>query len=618
MNVDSVRKRIYQGLIGIFVLAVTAVSFSSTTWNPAASQIAQAAPMQQTQPVISFEKPADNIIEPDNGEDSEITIKVKINVAPEAGQEAKVNYSTTNGTAIAGVDYEATLGTLTFSPGSTDSQSFTVTIFGNNSDEPDKVFSVFLTNAVNATVGVPGSTTITIVDNDSPSPTNTPTPTPGGEVFIDDYEPNNEISTATEVAAGQAKLTNITLWPVGDEDYFKFYGKKGSTYSVFTADLGAGLDTVLKVYNPDGNKIGENDDFEPTNPRSQFQFTAGEDGFYYARVLNQSATNSTGLQYSFEIDIIIPPTPTPTATRVGQPDTCEPNNTLGTACLIGTDEVKQNMNFVPPTGTETDNDFYRLAVKVGILYTCETSELSAITDTNMIFLDNNGNDFNPQLGNDDRAPGDRSSVLSWLATYTGNLYILVGPVNPPPYEDTPLTNYNLTCRGVAATPTPAPTATVAFVPPSTGGGVVPSPTAVPFPTFPPTPTPIDLASFLTATPPPPPIVDFIPLPTSTPAAGASQTTSVQVTVFYDRNFNYMAELDEGIMDVAVELFDNATGELMAFGYTNEAGVVRFEGIVSTGAVRVQVSYLNYSQIITGASANILLRVEPRPLPGGIP
>jgi hypothetical protein len=86
-------------------------------------------------------------------------------------------------------------------------------------------------------------------------------------------------------------------------------------------------------------------------------------------------------------------------------------------------------------------------------------------------------------------------------------------------------------------------------------------------------------------------------------------------VYYDSNFNFTPELNEGIMDVAVELFDNATGRLLAFGYTNEAGVVRFDGVASSGAVRVEVPFLNYSQVITGASASILLRVEPRPLPG---
>ena len=89
-------------------------------------------------------------------------------------------------------------------------------------------------------------------------------------------------------------------------------------------------------------------------------------------------------------------------------------------------------------------------------------------------------------------------------------------------------------------------------------------------------------------------------------------------MYYDSNFNFMPELTEGISDVAVELFDNTTGDLLAFGYTNEAGVIRFDGVSSTGAVRVEVAYVNFSQVVSGASANILLRVEPRPLPSEIP
>ncbi len=54
------------------------------------------------------------------------------------------------------------------------------------------------------------------------------------------------------------------------------------------------------------------------------------------------------------------------------------------------------------------------------------------------------------------------------------------------------------------------------------------------------------------------------------------------------------------------------------GFNAEAGVIRFDAIASTGAVRVEVPFLNYSQVVVGASANILLRVEPRPLPSGIP
>lgn len=617
MRETSNRKRPWLLLTGL-VLAM-ALSFGLAQWGAMGeTAVVMAAPAAQDPPSIAFATATASVVEPDSGETKDLELSVRINQAPD--DEAQVRYSTANGSATSGVDYEATNGNLVFPAGQTTEQKITVTILGNDSFEGDRTFVVFLTNPVNAQVGTPASITVTIVENDSPPATNTPTPTPGGDVFIDEYEPNNDFNTAFETAANASKLTNITLWPVGDEDYFKFYARKGGYYEVFTLDITAGLDTLLKVYDPSGGKIGENDQVSVTDTRSLVTFTANQDGFYFARVLNQNPTDSTTRTYSLEVNELEPPTPTPTPTLVGAPDACEPNNSRETACLIGVGEVKTQMNFVPPSGSGTDNDWYVMPVKPGILYTCETQNLSAANDTNIIFLNNDGGDFNPQLGNDDRALGDKSSQLSVYSTYQGNLYILVGPVNPPRYEDSPAYTYDIVCSSVAATPTPLPTPTslpAAVVPPSTGGGFVPTSTPVAFPTFPPTPTPIDLTG-LVPTQAPPPLVDFVPLPTSTPAGGAGQATTVSLTAYYDSNYNYTPELTEGIMDIEVALFDSASGSLLAFGYTNEAGTVQFDSIVTSGAVRVVVPFLNFSQVVTGASANILLRVDPRPLPSGIP
>ncbi len=618
MKRSSILKRPLTFLVGLAlsVLAITGLTgVYPAQYN---AYVVMAAPEQQ--PTVAFETATDTVIEPDEGTTTQKTISVKITQEPAVGEDVTVQYATANGSATAGVDYVATSGTLTFPAGSTDSKTFEVTIIGNNQTNPNRTFLAFLTNPVNATVGVPSSITITIVDNDTATPTHTPTSTPGGTVFLDQYEPNNVFETAYTTSANAAKLTGITLWPVGDVDFFQFYGKKGSTYQVYTTDVAAGIDTYLKLYDPNGNKIAENDDVDVANNRSQVEASVKEDGFYFAKITNTDPTDPTNKTYAFGVDEILPPTATPTPTRVGQLDTCEPNNTIGTACLIGTGATKSNMNFIPPEGMDQDTDYYRLPVMPGVLYTCETTNLSPPNDTNIIFLDNNGNDFNPQLGNNNRAVGDPSSLLSWYSTYQGNLFILVGPVNPPPYDETPLYTYDLVCNGLAATPTPPPvppTATAVWVAPPSSGGVVPTFTPVAFPTFPPTPTPIDFAN-LAPTPVPPPIIGFQPLPTATPIAAAQQTTTVQVTVYYDSNYNFTPELTEGIMDVAVELYDNSTGELLAFGYSNEAGVIRFDSIASSGAVRVEVSYLNYSQVVIGASSNILLRVEPRPLPSGIP
>ncbi len=606
-------------LSGIVLTLLISLVLSSGASRPSLVAEVQAAPLQQTLPVVSFDRASDEVIEPDNSDTKTFTVNVKINVAPANNREVKVTYATANGSATAGVDYVAKTGELTFPVGSTQTQSFDVTILGNNLNQPNRTFIIFLTNPTNATVGIPGSITITIVDNDTAPATNTPTPTPGGDVFIDDYEPNNTVDEAYPTSAGAAKLTAVTLWPVGDQDYFEFFAKKGSSYDIYTTDLAAGLDTFLRVYDTKGNKIAENDDFDVTNRRSQVNIVAKDEGVYFARVTNQDPSDSSNKTYSFGVNEVLPPTPAPTATLVGQLDICEPNNTLGTACLIGPGEVKNGMNFIPPSGYGQDTDFYFMPVKPGVLYTCQTQNLSAANDTNIIFLDGNGNDFSPQLGNDDRAVGDLSSLLSFYSFYTGNLTIVVGPVEVPLYENSPLYTYDLQCTSLAATPTPLPTATFAFTGSTggTSGGGVPVATAVPTSTVEATPTAIDFANLL-PTPIPPPVVDFQPLPTNTPAGGALRTTSVQLTAYYDANFNFMPELNEGISDVAAELYDNTTGVLLAFGYTNEAGVVRFENVISTGAVRLEVPFLNFSQVIAGASASVLLRVEPRPLPGRIP
>jgi hypothetical protein len=62
-----------------------------------------------------------------------------------------VNYQTANGTAVAGSDYTAAFGTLTFSPGQT-SRTIAVTVTGDRKREPHETFTVRLSNASGATL----------------------------------------------------------------------------------------------------------------------------------------------------------------------------------------------------------------------------------------------------------------------------------------------------------------------------------------------------------------------------------------------------------------------------------------------------------------------------------
>ena len=93
-----------------------------------------------------------------------------VTVLRTAGTDCSVSvtYGTTNGTAVAGSDFTAVAGTLTFDPGVT-SRSFTIAIANDTTDEIDESFSVAISSPTGgATAGVPLTASVTITDDDDP------------------------------------------------------------------------------------------------------------------------------------------------------------------------------------------------------------------------------------------------------------------------------------------------------------------------------------------------------------------------------------------------------------------------------------------------------------------
>ncbi|MCC7371107.1 MAG: FecR domain-containing protein [Chloroflexi bacterium] len=74
-----------------------------------------------------------------------------------SGTTVTVNYTTANGTATAGSDYQSTSGSVTFAPGTT-IQNVIVQVIGDAIPEPDETFQVNLTTATGATISVPSGT----------------------------------------------------------------------------------------------------------------------------------------------------------------------------------------------------------------------------------------------------------------------------------------------------------------------------------------------------------------------------------------------------------------------------------------------------------------------------
>lgn len=581
-------------LLCAMIVLATSTSPASASKGPGRSEFAM-----QTTPAFGFSSTTYTVTE--GG-----IISIEVALSPTATEAETVEYLTVDGTAKAGTDYISSSGTLNFAAGD-GSETFLVQTIQNSSYTGDRTVNLILRNPSDGTIlNSTRSTAVLTIDEDEATPTATPKQATATPIFMDRYEPNNTLQSAFPTAAGATKLCTITLWPSGDVDFFRFIGKPGSAYEVSTSDLTAGLDTFLTVYNPQGQVIASNDDKDLTTRASLVTFSAKSDGFYFARIVNNNDADPANKTYCFEVQEIAgtaTPTPLPTNTRVPGADICEYNGSFEQACLVGAGET-YDMNFVPLFGEGIDNDFYRLWVKPGLFYTCEAFNLSSVNDTNMILYDQNQNGIG---GNDDVTIGDFGSQVSFYANYTGWLYILVGPVAPPDYALSFLYTYSLRCTELVATPTATPMPTQ---PPFTGPIVRP-------PTSTPTPlafedgsaTPIGPVAIATTTPTATPNIQILPLPTNTPAAVPGREINFDLTVYYDANLNFTPELTEGVEDMAVAVYDNTTNELLAFGYTNEAGTVRFSSLVVPGMIRISIPFMQFNQVVTGDS-NLFIRVAP--------
>jgi chitinase len=126
-------------------------------------------------------------------------------------QPVTVNYATANGTAVAGSDYVAASGTLTFAPSVT-TQTITVTVLGDTTNEQNETFAVNLSGATNAPIGDAEGVGTIVNDDVPPTPTITP--------------------SATTVSPGAIITFTIQNGPANPTDWVGFYrtGNNNASY----------------------------------------------------------------------------------------------------------------------------------------------------------------------------------------------------------------------------------------------------------------------------------------------------------------------------------------------------------------------------------------------------
>ena len=434
------------------------------------------------------------------------------------------------------------------------------------------------------------------------------------------------------VNVGQ-QLTNLNFYTqpntgtldLGDVDWYFFYGRGGVAYRV-TTEVQPGVDTELFIYRPDQlpasnaftttGLLASNDDYQPLNRGSQVTFVAPFDGLFWIKVWNKDQTpRVAGQTYNLSVVELAPNTPTPTNTPLptftptpfpAGADQYEYNGDFDFATLIAPGVKYSGLTFVPfqpPTPDTVDNDFFKLPVKQGVFYTCETQDLAGGADTNIIVYNQDrvaigGND---DISPEDKAQGRFQSRFSWLSAYTGYAYILVGDVNPPRAGEAQVRSYSLICYiGLPATPTPTPdpnppTATPPPLPPTP---LPPEPTPTPFP------TPRAAQNLV--------VQRFDARPTPAPPGPTPRLLIIDVHVFNDYNRNNLLDAGEGIARASVRLADERTGTPLAQGFTDADGRARFP-LSNDGPVRVNVPAFNFSTVVTD-SVTLRIGIEPRIAP----
>ena len=127
-----------------------------------------------------------------------------------------VQYSTSDGTAVAGSDYTAVSGTVTFAPGETQ-KTVEVSVTGDTTLESDETFFVNLTSPADVALG-DGRGRGTI-GNDEPGP--------------DRLEFNNTVITARDFGAvNNVSRTGLTLHKATDRDFYSFVPTRWGTFQV--------------------------------------------------------------------------------------------------------------------------------------------------------------------------------------------------------------------------------------------------------------------------------------------------------------------------------------------------------------------------------------------------
>ncbi|NBS91245.1 hypothetical protein EBS67_14790, partial [bacterium] len=190
------------------------------------------------------------------------TMNFQVKLSAASSGTVTVKYATANGTAIAGTNYQAVSGTLTFAPGET-TKTVSIVIPSQNLSA-SKTFSLLLSTPTGATLAdASGVGTIQLAGSLTPAPSPTPVPVNSAPVAVadsvwipsasatsisvlaNDTDPNGDKISVKTVTQGS--FGTVSINPDGTVNYTPGSGFTGSDSFNYTIADVAGLTSTASV-----------------------------------------------------------------------------------------------------------------------------------------------------------------------------------------------------------------------------------------------------------------------------------------------------------------------------------------------------------------------------------
>lgn len=114
----------------------------------------------------------------------------------------------------------------------------------------------------------------------------------------DAYEPDNDRQSARPIEVGVTQQRNFIGYD--DEDWLKLDLQAGQTYLIETLDLATGVDTVIELFDAQGQSLALNDDSD--GYASQIEFRPPRSATYYVRIMNIGSANF-GATYQVRLSV---------------------------------------------------------------------------------------------------------------------------------------------------------------------------------------------------------------------------------------------------------------------------------------------------------------------------